>query len=192
MVNRVINEWKTNLGTNVHREKTDGYYKFPYIQGLSNQIQRNINKNKPGCKLAFYNLQTVSKLYSKLKDPQPKELRCNLIYKIPCSNCEKCYVGTTKQYLKKRIYQHSYDCREYNREKIDKTALAQHHFETGHNFNFNLNDIDILDVENNYFKRCLSEMIFISLNKTVNSRMDVQGLNTQYNNLLHLHSSANT
>jgi len=187
-LNRILNEFKCKMFSPELTKSTNQtvtYHKFPFIKGLSNQIQKNICKERPHCRLAFYNTNTVATLYSKLKDPVPKELMSGLVYKIPCHNCPKCYVGSTKQYLKNRVYQHSYDCREYNRNKPEKTALAQHHFSTGHSFNFD--EVSILDRENNYFKRCLGEMICITLNNSVNNRTDVQGLSVQYTNLLHLH-----
>lgn len=88
----------------------------------------------------------------------------------------------TKQYLKKRIYQHSYDCREINKNKNEKTALAMHHFDNNHDFDFE--KVKILDRENNYFKRCISEMIQISINDTINLRSDVESLSIVYSNLL--------
>lgn len=182
LVNRIITKYKNPSENKKDSERVIKYCRFPFIKGLSHKIERNITGKAPECKLAFYNTKTTSSLFSKLKDKTPNELRSNLVYKIPCLNCEKCYVGTTKQYLKARVNQHKYDCREYNREKNEKTALSSHHFNTGHNFNFS--NTSILDSEEVYRKRCISEMIQISLNNTVNHRTDIQGLSIQYNHLL--------
>lgn len=39
--------------------------------------------------------------------------------------------------LKSRLYQHEHDCRESSWHKIKKTALAEHYFSTGYEFDFN-------------------------------------------------------
>jgi len=81
-----------------------------------------------------------------------------------------------------RIKQHGYDCQEKYRAKSEKTALAQHHFETGHDFNFS--DVKILDREQGYRKRCISEMIHIYITDNINLRSDVDNLSHIYSNLL--------
>lgn len=187
LTNRVINQYKNNLNNNETKVDTDNfkYYKFPYVRGLSEEIEKHIKKCSPNCRLAFYNTNVVSSVFTRLKDPIPLDFSSGLVYRIPCSGCDKCYIGMTKQYLKTRIYQHRYDCREINRNKSEKTALSQHHFTADHTFDFN--EVSILDRESNYYKRCLSEMIYITLNNTVNCRSDTQGLSIQYNYLLHLY-----
>ncbi|KAI4476158.1 hypothetical protein M0804_013821 [Polistes exclamans] len=70
----------------------------------------------------------------------------NLVYKIPCE-CEKCYIRQTKQKLKKRLEQHKNDCKPTNAQEINTTALAEHHFKTGHKFIFE--ETAILDREDN-------------------------------------------
>lgn len=144
------------------------------------------NNNKNGnCRLVFYNIKTTNLLYSRLKDRTLKSEESNLIYKINCKDCDKSYIGQTKQYLNKRIYQHKYDCKITNFNKTEKTALATHHFENNHQFDFD--NTKILDKESNFRKRNLSEMIFITLNnnKTVNLRSDTQFLSTLYKGILY-------
>ncbi|KAI4476352.1 hypothetical protein M0804_013667 [Polistes exclamans] len=78
----------------------------------------------------------------------------NLVYKIPCV-CDKCYIGQTKQKLKKRLDQHKNDCKPMNAQKSNITALAEHHFSTGHNFKFD--ETNILDKEDNWFNSFVEE-----------------------------------
>lgn len=184
LVNRIITNYKFNTQPNCDRALTR-YFKFPYLKSLSEKIQLNIKEKNTHCKLAFYNIKTTNSLFSKLKDPTPQDMSSNLVYKIPCYNCEKCYIGITRQHLKSRLYQHQYDCRAINGDKKEKTALSQHHFSTGHKFNFTATSI--VDREKHYIKRNISEMIQINLNNTVNNRSDTQGLSIQYNHILNLH-----
>lgn len=65
----------------------------------------------------------------------------------------------------------------------EKTALCIHHVDTGHKFDFD--KVKILDREWIKFKLGLNEMIFISMNNTVNFRTDVENLSNIYSNLLY-------
>ncbi|KAI4491746.1 hypothetical protein M0804_003138 [Polistes exclamans] len=97
--------------------------------------------------LVFYNLVKVYSIYTKLKDKVDKLDQSNLVYKIPCE-CDKCYIGQTKEKLKKRIDQYRNDCKLTNAQKTNNTtALAEHHFKTGYNFKFDT--ATILDLEDN-------------------------------------------
>ena len=106
-----------------------------------------------------------------------------MIYRIPCE-CSACYIGQTKQKLSKRLSQHKNDCKITNMQRENKTALAVHHFNTGHKFSFE--DTKILDIEPNWFKRNISEMYFIKKNETINFRTDVDNLNIVYSQLFEL------
>lgn len=78
-----------------------------------------------------------------------------LVYTIDCSGCDRLYVKQKKQHSKNRFYQH-----KMTTIMTDiKTALAARTFNTGH---LNLTpSVCILDHENNYYKRTVSEMLHI-------------------------------
>jgi len=174
-----------NISNNIVNLK---FFKFPYIPGLSHSIN-NIIKKENQFKLVFYNIKTVNKLFTKIKDKVPYNYNSNLIYKINCKDCDLGYIGQTKQYLHKRVYQHKYDCKLTNINKTDKTALASHHFELQHYFDFD--NVEILDKEPNYFKRNLSEMIQICINKDkcVNFRTDTENLSSLYKGIIDKYKS---
>ncbi|XP_046590266.1 uncharacterized protein LOC124293449 [Neodiprion lecontei] len=172
---RIRNNIRSN---NVNRNWS--FSRFPYIKGLSPRLGSLFRHTN--CKLVFYNVFKVKDLFSRLKDKVEKEDRSGLVYRIPCS-CGKWYVGQTRQKLKARVRQHKLDCRPEKSIKNNKTALAEHHFvEDGHNFQFE--DVEILDLEKNYMKRNLSEMIFIKAMNCVNFRSDTQNLSTIYSDLI--------
>ncbi|CAG5073408.1 Protein of unknown function [Cotesia congregata] len=151
------------------------YCRFPFIPGLSHKINNCfIGTN---VRLAYYNVTKIKFLYSKLKDPVLQDQRAGVVYKIPCS-CELCYIGQTKQYSKNRIQQHENSCPDVKILDNNKTALALHYFDSGHRFKFD--EVKILDLENNWHKRSVSEMVWIKLNDTVNKRTDTQNLSTIY------------
>ncbi|XP_046435958.1 uncharacterized protein LOC124187815 [Neodiprion fabricii] len=172
---RIRNNIRSN---NVNRNWS--FSRFPYIKGLSPRLASLFRHTN--CKLVFYNVFKVKDLFSRLKDKVEREDRSGLVYRIPCS-CGKWYVGQTGQKLKARVRQHKLDYRPEKSIKNNKTALAEHHFaEDGHNFQFE--DVEISDLEKNYMKRNLSEMIFIKAMNCVNFRSDTQNLSTIYSDLI--------
>ena len=90
--------------------------------------------------------------YTKLKPKIPKNQKSNIIYQIPCDNCEGVYIGQTSQYLENRIKSHRYDRR-------NETALTKHVKTKNHIFDFN--NTKIIKTEQNIKKREFLEMIEI-------------------------------
>ncbi|KAI4459402.1 tgf-beta family [Holotrichia oblita] len=95
-------------------------------------------------------------LFTNLKTPIKHDNQSNVVYKLDCKDCNKCYIGQTKQYLKKRIYNHQYTV---THNVTAETALSKHSKDRRHNFDFQ--NIKILKKENNYKKRLIYEMIYI-------------------------------
>ena len=156
------------------------YCKFPFFPKLSYKIANCFRGTN--VKLAYYNLRQVKDLYTKLKDPIKFDERTCVIYEIPCS-CQSLYIGQTKQSIKTRIQQHKDDCREEKNNVEAKTALASHHFNEAHDFNFD--KTTILDTESNWYKRNISEMFWIKAKgNTVNLRTDTNKLSRIYNKVI--------
>ena len=99
----------------------------PYIQGLSEQLKRALNKHN--IKATFYTQTTLRSLLSKPKDHIPKEDRNNAVYQLNCKDCEAVYVGETKRTLNIRAEAHitaimsasekshtAEHCRKYNHD----------------------------------------------------------------------------
>lgn len=187
MVNVIMNDNSpNNLNSNTEnqhpRTNIDNkkYFKFPYVEGLSQQIKRTLTNDHSN--IVFYHNKKVGNLYSKMKDKLTVENKSNVIYEIPC-NCGAVYIGQTKQLVKTRIQEHKYSCNERHINKKEKTALASHHFEFKHDFVFDRTTI--LDYEHNYKKRLISEMILINKHSnTVNKKTDTENLSRIYNNLI--------
>ena len=66
---------------------------------------------------------------SQLKDVLPMEQRSGVVYEIPCSICDKSYIGETIQRLGLRLKEHKDACRKCEK---DKSALAEHAWDKGH------------------------------------------------------------
>jgi hypothetical protein len=179
----------TNFPTQSDEPKT--ICRFPNIPGLSSRI-KNVFKQMLGLKIVLYNINTTKTFFTKLKDKEPIDNISEVIYQIQCKGeqCEKIYIGQTKQRIKARLSQHSRDCR-YDVQPY-KTALAEHHFSQKHDFDFE--NAKILEIEPRWRMRNLAEMIHIKLNndRTINYRQDTCGLSIIYNNLLYTYKNKKT
>lgn len=152
------------------------------MQGLSEKLRKIINKNNKNTQLTFKNKKTIHNLFTKTKDPTPPQMQSNLVYKIPCSSCPSVYIGNTAQYLKKRLYQHSYDCNK-NSQNDHNSALVQHHLDTTHKFDFKA--ATIIDKETNTHKRNLLESIHILQHEhSVNIKSETTCLHNSYSQLI--------
>ena len=76
------------------------------------------------------------------------------IYKIPCKNCDKYYIGETGRSLGLRIKEHT------NMRDVNKSAVANHRFLIGHDMDFQ--STKIIHRENSIFKRKIAESLLIS------------------------------
>lgn len=72
----------------------------------------------------------VSKLSSlcHVKDRLPSVKKSNVVYKVPCDNCDEFYVGKTVRRLEQRLEEHAADA---------CSALFKHAQSTGHTIGFN-------------------------------------------------------
>ncbi|XP_062714712.1 uncharacterized protein LOC134291229 [Aedes albopictus] len=175
------------------------YRSIPYIPALSQRITKILTKDYPNISITTRQHRTINQLHTKVKYPVRKTEINNVIYKIPCNDCESCYIGMTKNNLGKRLTGH-----KSNVNKLDKlmndsqtnteaakttliettTALIQHCIE--HNHRFNLDQTQIIDHSYKQTTLPFLEMCHITnTDKTVNKRTDVDRLSTTYAAVLH-------
>ncbi len=87
-----------------------------------------------------------------------------------------------RQFITKRKKQHIYG-QNSAITKNNRTALEDHVVNEGHRFDFD--NMKILDMNSNYGKLKILEMLHINANNTVNKRSDVANTIHQYSGLLH-------
>ncbi|KAI4455630.1 madf domain transcription factor [Holotrichia oblita] len=163
-----------NTGT---KSNNNIYHTIPYINNLSDTIKHELKKSD--IHITF--IPTNRHLFTNLKTPIKHGNQSNVVYKLDCKDCNKCYIGQTKQYLKKRIYNHQY---AVTHNVTAETALSKHSKDRRHNFDFQ--NTKILKKGNNYKKRLIYEMIYIKkAENAVNFRTDIDHLSVIYNNLIH-------
>lgn len=180
LINKILCNPKT---TTRETQRNDNIHlKIPYIKNLSEKLKKELSNDS--ITVTFKNENTVKNCFTKLKTPTPKDLESNIIYKIPCSQCEGVYVGQTGRYLKTRISEHIRSVRPTTLINTKaKTALAEHFENFQHQFSFD--QTSIVDKQNNYKKRLLSEMVQIQKHqKNINKKQDIDNLNTSYFSIL--------
>ena len=81
---------------------------IPYIKGLSESISRIFKKHNISTAMRPH--KTLRNILVHPKDKQPKEDKAEVIYSIPCKNCNKVYVGETGRKFGTRLAEHKKDC----------------------------------------------------------------------------------
>ncbi|KAK9877658.1 hypothetical protein WA026_019328 [Henosepilachna vigintioctopunctata] len=61
-------------------------------------------------KISTRNVKSVRSIFTKLKDEEQDIMnKSNVVYKKPCGDCARCYIGPTKTKLKQRVALHKSD-----------------------------------------------------------------------------------
>ena len=134
--------------------------------------------------------QKVTQAYSEKRNPSERrveregELRstkkAGVVYKIPCSQCEKIYIGETGRQLGTRITEHRKEAEKISNRNCTRTtrrastnehhksAITDHVCQTNHIMNWEASEI--VEQESDKLKRWIKESICIRSNTpTMNS-----------------------
>jgi len=142
--------------------------------------QKNLsNFSKTFSKLTFSCYNKLNKFIRVHKDVLPVSSRFNVVYRINCLDCDASYVGQTKRTLNTRVNEHKSHIR---RNSTQLSVITDHRQKSGHEFDWD--NVKILDVESNYNKRLISEIIYIKKQKHgLNAQTDTALLDPIYNDL---------
>lgn len=167
---RIHSFYNTKQIKNQNNTKKTKYVSIPFVNGLSQQLQHLWNKYD--INVCHKSHILLSSNFSRLKTKTPQNKKSNIIYEIPCNDCNGVYIGQTSQYLENRIKSHKYD-------KKNATALTNHENSEKHKFNFE--NTKIIGTECNNKKREILESIAIQKNQhTINDKKDVNNLSKIY------------
>lgn len=126
---------------------------LPYVKGCSERIARVLRQ---------YNIATTYKPCNKLggifglpKDFVDPKNQCGVVYEVECGDCEKTYVGQTKNSLHTRLKQHQAACRSVQPER---SALAEHAIDQGHQIDWR--NAKVLARQTDWRRRVFSEAYF--------------------------------
>jgi len=104
----------------------------------------------------------------------------NVIYKIFCKNCEAIYIGQTKLQLRTRLREHKNNLKQ---DQSKHSVISEHIIKYNHSFDWV--NTKIMDHESKYFKRIISEMIYIKEQKvSLNLNSDTELLDETYFDIL--------
>lgn len=144
-------------------EEYKGFINLPYIKNTSENLRRIFNQHKIRC--TFYSSETLRKRLSHPKDKIAKDNQNNIIYRIPCQDCDAVYIGESKRSLKQRSTEHA---RAVKNGDVTKNEIADHCWKFDHKFNWD--EKRIVDKEQDWTSRKVKETIH-SLNekKHINS-----------------------
>jgi len=136
------------------KEETRSLAVLPYYPGLTEKLKR----------LSSHNIKVVSKPIRKIGDiigstkgPINKNLRQGAIYSIPCHDCQKHYIGESKQCFETKHKEHIADVKH---KRFDKSALTRHVFDLGHSTDWQLSKV--LEFECDFHKRRFIESCYIN------------------------------
>jgi hypothetical protein len=125
-----------------------GHVTMPYVQGVTEAMARKARDL--GVSVHPQPINTIRGKLVRPKDPPEKLSRSNVVYKISCQNCPDTYVGETERNLNKRFKEHG------------KEASPVGAHMNRHNHHFDEDSIEILDTENEWFRRGVKESIHIA------------------------------
>ena len=117
---------------------------LPYIQGVSEAIRRVLGKLD--IQTGFKPLASIRNILCHSENPTPQES----IYRIPCTDYSKSYVGQTGRNLSQRIEKH---CKAVEKFYVEASALAEYVFEEDHWITWE--DASILDQHPVLQSRCI-------------------------------------
>ena len=89
------------------RDKSRGHVVLPYIKGLSEKLSRILKDHQVST--SYKPHTTLRRLLVHPKDKIPKEDTCDVVYQIPCLNCDEVYIGETGRQMKTRQAEHQQD-----------------------------------------------------------------------------------
>ena len=144
---------------------------LPFVDGISMQLKRTLEGH--GVRTVFRSSTTLRNQLVRPKDPVPPERRGGVVYKIPCGQCSKVYIGETGRPIGERIKEHQRDVRL---GRVDGSAVAEHALEAGHHPNWD--DVQCVDREQHWYTRRIKEAIHIRLqrnNVNRDSGVDIPG-----------------
>lgn len=186
LVNKISSKYRSDHTTNTRGKDNDTVteedtkrFSFPYVKGMFEKLKHVFQKREIKIVGKPTN-QLGPAVFSKLKDAIPKDQKSGLVYQLKCLDCDDTYVGETKQYVTKRMYDHQYHIRIGDGKHSGATS---HAITLDHKIDFE--NFNILTMEDNTTKRRILEAVNI---KKYKSSMNIQeeciSLDNVYNSFI--------
>jgi len=172
---------KNQNQNNTNDEGYKSWFVIPFIQKLTDKFKNITNMIKS--KLTFFSLNKLGRVIRAQKDPLQLGSNKNVVYKLKCTNCDATYIGQTKRRLITRVAEHRNDINKKTPNHSPSLVITNHRLEFQHDFDWD--NPSILDKEEKYYKRLISEMINIKTHKkAINLQSDTELLQQSYSEIL--------
>lgn len=180
--NNMLNSRISHCDNNDRSDERKRLLVIPYIKKLSEMVVSSIKKTNKNFNfiVGYRCMNKLNKFIRTHKDKNQQSGNSNVVYKINCGDCDASYVGQTKRQLKTRIKEHKNNIRV---ESKRLSVISEHIIQENHTFDWD--NVKILDVETNYHKRLVSEMLHIKEQKNgLNLNKDTEMLSDSYSDIL--------
>ena len=158
---------QTDRGADINTEedstKKPPSVTLPYVRGLSETIKRILE----GLDIRVYLRpnRTLRQMLVKPKDPLPVDQKNGVVYRIPCRDCEKTYIGQSGRSLACRMKEHQGAVR---RGDTNASAIAEHAWGQQHQIDWG--SAEVLDTNPSWRPRCLLESWHIHKERSTMNR----------------------
>ena len=198
LINRLINRFVYQSAQSISDEVSPEpkvYRSLHHVEALTPALAKVVNRNFKNVTLSFKCVKTNRSLFTKLKDSSSYLSTRNVVYRIPCVDCDRSYIGMTTQQLKNRLAGHRSLMKRYEEyktsdrvrverdEEFKKTALMKHAIEEEHCFD--IASTKIIDSDDRIQALQILEMCHIACDRSaVNYRTDTNNLSIAYTGIL--------
>ena len=138
VVYRILYDEKKPVKLHQQSDKKTDFANVFYVP-YHNRAKRlnKILQEQFGITTIFKKTTTLGNLIKKKGKQKEKQFTSNTVYKVPCKECNKSYIGQSKNSIAKRVSQHKTVCRrnvKLSKLKSSKkdNGIAFHHIKTGH------------------------------------------------------------
>ena len=114
------------------KDRYRGLVVLPYVKGLSESVDRVMRKHRISTAMRPH--QTIRSMLVHPKDKVNLQSKCNLVYSIPCQNCDKVYIGETGRNFRYRLEEHKKDVNTHqlkNYTRSERTASLSDYNKSG-------------------------------------------------------------
>ena len=171
-VRRFLNNKYAEKLTKAGPQKQKLYIKFPYISKymnyiLNDEIKSIMSKHLPqiNLHLAIYNNYKIGSFFQ-IKEKLPNHLCSSIVYKFTCSKCSLEYIGSSIRNLTLRVDEHrGYSTRTSSQLVRPLHSTIRDHCHNICDYNFSIENFNILSKASNVKELRIIESIFIRLKK---------------------------
>ena len=160
------------------QEKSRGVVTVPCVHSFTEKIQRIFTKQRVATVVKPQT--TLRQVLVHRKDKVEKQKKAGVVYKIPCIQREKPYIGETGRRLGTRITEHRKEAEKISEKNFTrstcrastnghhKSAITDHVCQNNHIMNWEASEI--VEQESDKFKRWIKESICIRSNTPTMNR----------------------